>query len=91
MSGVSSEHSKILYGTNPHVAADGVQSAIIKVRLRDYDDKPVAGRQAEILADREDVQIDQPGPTDEEGLALAYVRTTTPGPVVITARVLPAE
>jgi hypothetical protein len=91
MSGVSSAHSKILYGASPHVAADGEQSAIIKVRLRDYDDQPVAGRQAEIFADREDVIIDQPGLTDENGLALAYVRTSVPGPVVITAHVLPAE
>lgn len=91
MSGVSAAHSKILYGTDPHVAADGQQSAIIKIRLRDFDDQPVAGRQAEIFADRNDVTIDQPGLTDEHGLALAYVRTEVPGPVVITARVLPKE
>lgn len=91
MSNLSPENSGIFYGTKPHVAADGVQKATIKVRLRDYQNRPIAGRQAEIVADREDVIIEQPGLTDATGTATATVRTTTPGPVIVTARVLPAE
>lgn len=91
MSNLSPENSGIFYGTKPHVAADGVQKATIKVRLRDYQNQPVAGRQAEIIADRDDVIIEQPGLTDSTGTATATIRTTTPGPVIVTARVLPAE
>jgi hypothetical protein len=88
MSYVSPTHSKLLYGSKPQVLADGTQAAVVKIRLRDDCDRPVAGRQVEILADNPSAQITQPGPTDNEGLALAYVRSTTPGPVNITARVL---
>lgn len=91
MSNLSPENSGIFYGTKPHVAADGVQKATIKVRLRDYQNQPIAGRQAEILTDSEDVVIEQPGPTDANGLATATISTTTPGQVNVTARVLPAE
>jgi hypothetical protein len=91
MSNLSPENSGIFYGTRPHVAADGVQKATIKVRLRDYQNNPVAGRQAEIIADRQDVTIEQPGLTDSSGTATAFVSTETPGPVTITARVLPLE
>lgn len=88
MSYVSPEHSKLLYGSKPQVLADGSSAAVVKIRLRDDCDRPVAGRQVEIIADVETAQITQPGPTDNEGLALAYVRSTTQGPVNITARVL---
>jgi hypothetical protein len=91
MSCVSPERSKLLHGAKPHVLADGTHAAVIKIRLRDPWDRPVAGRQAEIIADVNTVQITQPGITDDEGLALAYVRSTTPGPVNITARVLPLQ
>lgn len=89
MSYVSPEHSKLLYGSKPQVLADGTHAAVVKIRLMDNCNRPVAGRQVEILADVLTVQITQPGPTDDEGLALAYVRSTTPGPVNITARVFP--
>jgi hypothetical protein len=89
MSYVSPEHSKLLYGSKPQVLADGTKAAVVKIRLRDACNKPVAGRQVEITADVETAQITQPGPTDDEGLALAYVRSTTPGPVNITGHVLP--
>jgi hypothetical protein len=89
MSYVSPEHSKLLYGTQPHVPADGVQQGVVKIRLRDDEDKPVAGRQVEILADRGDVTIVQPGLTDANGAALAYVTSAVPGPVNISGRVIP--
>ena len=91
MSYVSPENSKILYGSKPQVLADGTHAAVIKIRLRDHWNRPVAGRQTEILANVETAQITQPGPTDNEGLALAYVRSSVPGPVNVTARVLPVE
>lgn len=91
MSYVSPQNSKILYGSKPQVLADGLKAAVVKIRLRDHWNKPVAGRQTEIVADVPTAQITQPGPTDDEGLALAYVRSTTPGPVNITARVLPEQ
>jgi hypothetical protein len=91
MSNLSPENSGIFYGTKPYVAADGVQTATIKVRLRDYQNLPIIGRQAEIIADREDVVIVQPGLTDSTGTATATVSTTVPGPVTISARVLPLE
>jgi hypothetical protein len=63
MSNLSPENSGIFYGTRPYVAADGVQTATIKVRLRDYQNLPLSGRQTELVADRDDVVITQPGPT----------------------------
>jgi hypothetical protein len=89
MSYVSPENSKLLYGTSPHIAADGVQQAVIKIRLRDNDNQPVANRQVELLTDGEDVSIVQPGLTDANGIALAYATTTTPGSVIISGRVIP--
>lgn len=89
MSYVSPENSKLLYGTSPHIAADGTQQAVIKIRLRDNDNRPVAGRQVELISDREDVSIVQPGLTDIRGTALAYATTSTPGPVTINGRVIP--
>lgn len=91
MSYVSPENSKILYATKPHVAADGVAAAAIRVRLRDHNDLPVAGRQVELLATSGTATITQPGITDINGAALGYVRSTTPGQVTIAGRVLPEE
>ena len=91
MNNLSPENSGIFYGTKPHVAADGVQKATIKIRLRDYQNRPIVGRQAEVVADREDVVIEQPAPTDANGAATAFISTTTPGQVNVTARILPAE
>ena len=89
MSYVSPENSKILYATKPHVAADGVTAAVVKVRLRDHENKPVAGRQAQLYSTNTNITITQPGLTNVDGLALAYVRSSTPGPVTLAARVLP--
>lgn len=89
MSYVSPEHSRLLYGTSPHVAADGAQRGVIKIRLRDDRDQPVPNRQVELTTTREDVNIVQPGLTDITGSALAYITTTTPGPVTVNGRVIP--
>lgn len=89
MSYVSPENSALLYGTRPYIAADGTQQGVVKIKLRDDNDKPVANRQVELTADREDVTIVQPGPTDANGAALAYVTAAVPGPVTISGRVVP--
>lgn len=89
MSYVSPENSKLLYGTRPHIVADGVQQGVVKIRLRDDNEQPVAGRQVELTANREDVTIVQPGLTDADGAALAYVTSAVAGPVSISGRVVP--
>lgn len=81
--------SKLLYGTKPQVRANGEDAGVITVRLRDDCNNPVAGRIVVLSADREDVEIEQPGPTNAEGLALGYVRSTVPGPVNITGTIQP--
>jgi hypothetical protein len=90
MTYVSPENSRLLYGNKSQVVADGIHAAVVKVRLRDYRDMPVPNKQVEITASRtEGVTIQQPGLTDANGLALAYVRATTDGPVSLSAQVLP--
>lgn len=83
--------SKLLYGTKPQVPANGQDAGVVKIRLRDDKDRPVQGRTVVLSADREDVTIEQPGPTDEAGAAFGYVRTTVPGPVVVFGTILPLE
>lgn len=90
MTHVSPTNSKILYGTKPRVAADGLQQAVVKVRLRDHNNKPVADKQVEILTDRQDgITIIQPQRTNADGLALAFITATDAGTVMVSARVLP--
>lgn len=86
---VSPTQSKLLYGNKPIVAADGEAFVLVKVKLKNSLGKPVPGVTPELFADREGVQIVQPGATDESGTALGYVRATSPGPVNIKARVYP--
>lgn len=88
---VDPNNSKLLFGTKPQALADGETAIAVKVRLRDSKARPAAGRQVELAADRSGVEIDQPEPTDTNGLAVGYVRATTPGPVTITGVVLPTE
>jgi hypothetical protein len=83
--------SKLLYGAKPQIPATGTDAGIVKIRLRDDQDRPVQGRTVVLTADREDVVIEQPGPTDEEGAAFGYVRTIVPGPVIISGTILPLE
>lgn len=89
MSYVSPENSKLLYGTKSQVPADGVSPGVVKIRLRDHKNRPVANRQVELFANRDDVVITQPPVTDTDGLALAYVTSTAAGPVTISGRVVP--
>lgn len=92
MSYVSPVNSKLLYGTKPNVAADGLARVAVKARLRNEKGEFVAGRMVEFMADREGVIITQPtSPTGVDGLAVGFVYAVTPGPVNITAMVYPEE
>jgi len=83
--------SKLLFGNKHRALADGTTAIAVKVRLRDSFDRPVPDRLVELAADREGVTIEQPEPTDANGLALGYVRASTAGPVNISGTVLPLE
>lgn len=81
--------SKLLHGRSPHVLANGQEPGVVAIRLRDDCNNPVAGRTVVLIADREDVTIEQPGPTDQNGLALGYIRTSVPGPVIVNGIIQP--
>ena len=83
--------SKLMYGNKHRAPSDGVAAVAVKVRLRDSLGRPVAGRLVELQASRNGVTIDQPGLTNSSGMALGYVRATTPGPVSVSGVVLPLE
>lgn len=86
---VSPTHSKLLYGTRPQAINNGIDEIVVKVRLRDAKDNPIPGRQVELMADRNDVDIEQPALTDINGLAFGTVKSTVAGSVNISARVFP--
>ena len=86
---VSPTNSKVVYGNRSTARNDGTDAIVVKVRLRDYDNQPVPNRAVELIASRDDVTITQPPPTNAEGLTIGYVRSTTAGPVIISARVFP--
>jgi hypothetical protein len=88
---VSPVTSKLFYGTGSSAVADGVVALPVKVRLRDSNLRPAAGVAVELVADRAGVTIEQPGLTDATGLAIGFVRATTPGPVNISCLVLQTE
>jgi hypothetical protein len=78
-----------LYGARAHILADGTTAGVVKVRLRDHRNRPVANRYVELSASRSDVTIVQPEATDSAGLALGYVTSAVVGPVTISGKVLP--
>lgn len=83
--------SRLLYGTRPLIAANGEDAGVVTVRVRDDQNRPVQSRTVILTADRDDVVITQPGPTNAEGLAIGFVRSTVPGPVVIRGTIQPLE
>lgn len=86
---VSPSNSKITYGNRSTAKSDGTDAVIVKVRLRDYDNQPVPGRAVQLFTSTPGVIITQPPVTDSEGLAIGYVRSNAPGPVIVGARVFP--
>lgn len=88
---VSPANSIVSYGNKGTAKSDGSDTIVVKVRLRDHDNRPVPGRAVQLIADRVGVIITQPEPTNSEGLAIGYVTATTPGPVIISAKAFPPE
>lgn len=88
---ISPTNSKVLYGARPLILANGIDGAAIKIRLRNNENEPVIDRQAEIIADRDDVVVVQPGLTNNEGLSIGYIRSTTIGPVTLRVRALGSD
>lgn len=89
MSYVSPENSKLLYGTDSRVLADGTDVGVVKVRLRDHKNQPVPNRLVVLSASRENVTIIQPPVTNADGIALGYVKSSTAGPVTISGTLMP--
>lgn len=99
MGAISQNNSKLLYGIRPRAEANGADELVIKVRLRDSDKQPISGRQVELYTTREmqpsnapnpvGITIVQPPPTDDNGLAIGYIKSTTAGALYIHARVFP--
>lgn len=84
MAEVSSHLSRLFVGAKPVAEADGVSAIPVKIRLRDVNDQPVAGRQVTLHADL-GVTITQPELTDSEGRATGLVYSPIPGTANIRA------
>lgn len=88
MKKISPTNSKVLYGSRPLILANGLDSAVVKIRLRDEDNNPINERQAQIIVDRDDVTVVQPNLSDNTGLGIGYIGTKTIGPVTVRVRAL---
>jgi hypothetical protein len=78
MAAVSAYLSKLFYGTKPQVAADGIASIVVKIRLRDVNDRPLAGYRVTLHCEQQ-VEIEQPDLTNAEGYACGKVRSAVAG------------
>lgn len=78
MAAVSAYLSKLFYGTKPQVAADGVASIVVKVRLRDVNDRPLEGYRVTLHCEQM-VEIEQPDLTNADGYAFGKVRSSVAG------------
>ncbi len=84
MAEVSAHLSRIFAGARPTAPADGVTGIPVKIKLRDVNNLPVAGRQVLLESDLA-VSITQPDVTDAEGRARGMVYSTNPGTATIRA------
>ncbi len=66
------------------LVADGVAAAEVTVTVRDSAGKAISGVAVALAASR-DVGVDAPETTDESGVTVALVRSTSAGPVTVTA------
>jgi hypothetical protein len=99
MSAISQTNSRLLYGVRPRAEANGSDEVVIKVRLRDADKKAISGRQVELYVtaglapsngpNLAGIEIVQPDVTNDNGLAIGYIKSTVAGPVYIHARAFP--
>lgn len=85
---ISPTLSRVFYGNRPLVLANGIDGASVKIRVKDTEDQPMYGMQAEIIASREGVEVVQPSLTNNEGLSVGYVKSTSNGPVTLRVRIL---
>lgn len=85
---ISPTLSRIFYGNRPLILANGIDGASVKVRVKDTTGAPYADMQAELVADRDGVVVVQPGLTNNEGLSVGYIKSTTTGPVTLRCRIL---
>lgn len=85
---ISPTLSRIFYGNRPLILANGIDGASIKIRIKDTEGAAMQDMQAELVADREGVELVQPGLTNNEGLSVGYIKSITNGPVTIRCRIL---
>ena len=88
MKQISPTLSRIFYGNRPLILANGIDGAAFKVRVKDTDGEPMEGMQVEVVPSRDDVILVQPNLTNNEGLAIGYIKSNTTGPVTLRCRVL---
>lgn len=86
---ISPTNSRLSFANKPQVLANNVDTVALKVRVRDASNQPIASRIVYLVSDTDGVTISQPEPTDENGLAIGYAKSSVSGPVVFRARVLP--
>jgi hypothetical protein len=99
MSAISQINSRLLYGVRPRAEANGVDEIAIKVKLKDADNLPIPNRQVELYTTLSMTPANEPNPagiiivqpplTDDNGLTIGYIKSTTAGPLYIHARVFP--
>jgi hypothetical protein len=77
------EHSRLV-ASRVTVLADGKTAADIIVLVRDRFGNPVTNAQVTLISNRED-GIEQPGPSNQQGVAIGRIRSTKAGLSDITA------
>jgi hypothetical protein len=60
------------------VPADGKTTANIVVQVRDQFGNAITGARVTLISSRHD-QVEQPGPSNEQGIAIGRIHSTTPG------------
>jgi hypothetical protein len=73
-----------LLAARVNILADGKATTDIIVLVRDRFGNPVPNAQITLISSRDDA-IEQPGPSNAQGVAIGQIRSTTPGPADITA------
>jgi hypothetical protein len=77
------EHSRLV-ASRMTMLADGKTAADVIVLVRDRFGNPVTNAQVTLISSRED-SIEQPGPSNQQGVAVGRIRSTKPGMSDITA------
>ncbi|MEW5849432.1 MAG: IPT/TIG domain-containing protein [Myxococcota bacterium] len=77
-----------LAATPTELVADGVQSSVLTVTVRNADGEPMAGETVRFSANAAEVMLAQPAMvTDAGGVATGLARSETPGTVTVSAQV----